>query len=135
MLSLHEELELFKKYKENYSVMDKNTIIIYIRDHLNKLDNTYGKQRKMDLVRQLFSLLIVNKNFVFNEGNFKKCVHDKINEMYNDHKWEAMSEIYNFYLFGETLSGKKYNFENKINYYCDNDDKFEKLFDEIKNIK
>ena len=143
ILLLKNELELHKKYKSEYTVLNRILIIETVRNFLKEIDNSVGKNNKLDGVRRLYSFLIVNKKFVISEPKFKQSVKMKLKEFYESDNWLAASEIYHFYLFDETIEGKFVNFESDesfsdnlgsqspISFKTTIPDKFENLFEEI----
>lgn len=138
-LSLEEELELFKKYKSKYKVENDTKVNMYIKNSVEECNKIFGSINKLDILRKLYSYLVVNVYFIENDPRFCETAKNKLKEFYKLNKWQAASEIYYFYLFGETIEGNKYNFESKdknniniqtnhISFKTVVPDKFEDLF-------
>lgn len=128
MTSIDDELKLYYFYKSKYIIDDNNLIIKNVKKMLTKIDNTSNRLDKLDICRQIFSYLIVNKYFINDHIKFKNTVQDKLKYFYKYDNWTAASEIYYYYLFNETIDGNKNNIENNIEY------KFEKLLNDIENL-
>lgn len=136
-LPLTKELELHKKYKSRYMVLDKYEIIAFVKKCLNDIGNTFTINHKLNIVRKLYSFLVVNKIFVNSDCDLTNFVKKKLSNLYRFDNWEPASEIYHFYLFNETIDGKKCNFEsgeyifnhNLISFKTVIPDKFENIFE------
>lgn len=112
-LSLEEELELFNKYKLEYKIVSSFEVQQYIKKFYIIFNNTFGINNKLDAFRKLYSYLVVNIFFILKYPKFGETVKNKLKELYKLRKWQAASEIYYFYLFGETIDGNKFNFKSK----------------------
>lgn len=107
---LVQDLQLFKKYANEYKVDDKQIAVACVKKILNENDATYGKKNKKKIAIKMFAYLHIN-NHLFSSIKFKETVQKRLEHFQKNDNWETASEILYFYLFGKTLGNKKRNFE------------------------
>lgn len=131
-LSLEEEFDLFTKYNNKFKKCSDKEIIEQTRNYLKQIENIKNMKDKMEITRELLSFLYINKDFVEYNSTFKQTIRTKMEEFYTDYNWEAISQIYYFYFFGETIDKTESKFKKNI--INDVDNRFENLYEQIKKL-
>ena len=80
-----------------------------VLEYLHHIDQIEGKNNKLSMVSELFTFLVLNKNFLYRLSTFRHSVKTKLVQLYEEEDWTEAPRFYH-QLFGGNI-----NSENRKN--------------------